>query len=70
MGQAFHRTWAWLIAGRNTVAVLLALALVLRAVAILAAVEPTSDAAWYFSRAAMLAQGRGYLGDHGAPTAY
>jgi len=70
MGQAFHRTWAWLIAGRNTVVVLLALALVLRALAILGAVEPTSDAAWYFSRAAMLAQGRGYLGDHGAPTAY
>jgi hypothetical protein len=42
----------------------------LRLIAILAWVEPSSDAAWYFSRAAMLADGRGYLGDHGAPTAY
>jgi 4-amino-4-deoxy-L-arabinose transferase-like glycosyltransferase len=67
MGQ---RAWVWLAQGRRTVAVLFALALALRALAILAAVEPTSDAAWYFSRAAMLADGRGYLGDHGAPTAY
>ncbi len=70
MGQTLHRAWAWLAEGRRTVIVLFAVALGLRALAILAAVEPTSDAAWYFSRAAMLAQGRGYLGDHGAPTAY
>ncbi|NKJ42714.1 4-amino-4-deoxy-L-arabinose transferase-like glycosyltransferase [Novosphingobium sp. SG720] len=68
--MGFHRAWAWLAEGRRTVIVLFAVALGLRALAILAAVEPSSDAAWYFSRAAMLADGRGYLGDHGAPTAY
>lgn len=68
--MGFHRAWAWLAEGRRTVIVLFALAIGLRALAILAAVEPSSDAAWYFSRAAMLADGRGYLGDHGAPTAY
>ncbi|MFC3670914.1 glycosyltransferase family 39 protein [Novosphingobium pokkalii] len=70
MRQMGQRAWVWLVQGHRTVAMLFALALALRALAILAAVEPTSDAAWYFSRAAMLADGRGYLGDHGAPTAY
>ncbi|WP_043609477.1 glycosyltransferase family 39 protein [Novosphingobium sp. B-7] len=70
MGQTLHRAWAWLAEGRRTVIVLFALALGLRALAILAAVEPTSDAAWYFSRADLLARGCGYLGDFSAPTAY
>jgi 4-amino-4-deoxy-L-arabinose transferase-like glycosyltransferase len=34
------------------------------------AVTPTSDADWYYSRAAILAQGLGYLGSHGQPTAF
>ncbi|KAJ8137867.1 hypothetical protein OY671_008919, partial [Metschnikowia pulcherrima] len=41
-----------------------------RASRIRSAVEPTSDAAWYYSRADMSAHGLGYLGDHGEPTAY
>jgi 4-amino-4-deoxy-L-arabinose transferase-like glycosyltransferase len=55
---------------RAALVLLLALFLVPRALLILLAVEPTSDAAWYYSRADMLAHGLGYLGDHGEPTAY
>jgi len=55
---------------RAALVLLLALFLVPRALLILLAVEPTSDAAWYYSRADMLARGLGYLGDHGEPTAY
>jgi len=68
--QALSRSLAWFATDRRAPWLVLGVALVLRAVAILAMVEPSSDAAWYFSRAAMLADGRGYLGDHGAPTAY
>jgi 4-amino-4-deoxy-L-arabinose transferase-like glycosyltransferase len=60
----------WFGENRQVVPVLFTLFLALRAAAILLDVTPSSDAAWYFSRAAMLAQGRGYLGDHGQATAY
>lgn len=70
MPHSLARSLAWLATSRRAPWVVIGLALALRGLAILAAVEPSSDAAWYFSRAAMLADGRGYLGDHGAPTAY
>jgi 4-amino-4-deoxy-L-arabinose transferase-like glycosyltransferase len=55
---------------RNALPVLFALYLVPRAVIIACAVTPSSDADWYYSRAAMLAHGWGYLGNHGQPTAF
>jgi 4-amino-4-deoxy-L-arabinose transferase-like glycosyltransferase len=61
---------AGLLLHRNAVPVLFALALGLRALVIGCAVVPTSDADWYYSRAAMLAHGLGYLGNHGQPTAF
>lgn len=57
-------------ASRIALVWIFALYIGLRAGAILMDVTPSSDAAWYFSRAQMLADGRGYLGDHGQPTAY
>lgn len=47
-----------------------ALLLALRVLAIACDVTPSSDADWYFARAAMLADGRGYLANNGLPTAY
>jgi hypothetical protein len=60
----------WLATSRGALIALFALFTVLRAAAILMDVAPSSDAAWYYSRADMLARGLGYLGDHGEPTAY
>lgn len=60
----------WFGNSRPALTLLFALFLGLRAAAILMDVTPSSDAAWYFSRAAILAQGQGYLGDHGEATAY
>ena len=50
-------------------AVLWALFLLPRVGVLLVDVVPTSDAAWYFGRAAELAAGLGYL-DKGEPTAF
>lgn len=60
----------WLTNTRAGLAALWALFVLPRAAILLIAPAPTSDAAWYYSRAEMLASGLGYLGDHGAPTAY
>jgi 4-amino-4-deoxy-L-arabinose transferase-like glycosyltransferase len=61
---------AGLLLCRNAVPVLFALGLGLRALVIGCDVAPSSDADWYYSRAAMLAHGLGYLGNHGQPTAF
>lgn len=50
--------------------VMFAVYLGLRAVVIGAAVAPSSDADWYYSRGAMLAHGLGYLNGRGMPTAF
>lgn len=60
----------WFATSRHAVIALFGLFVALRALAILCEVTPSSDAAWYFSRADMLARGLGYQGDHGEPTAY
>jgi 4-amino-4-deoxy-L-arabinose transferase-like glycosyltransferase len=59
-----------LLLHRHALPVLFALVLVPRAVMIAAAVTPTSDADWYYSRATMLARGLGYPGGAGQPTAF
>lgn len=60
----------WLATSPRAVPVLLALFAGLRLLAIGCAVTPSSDADWYFTRAAMLADGRGYLANNGHATAY
>lgn len=60
----------WFGTKQSALAWLWALFIVPRLALVLLDVEPTSDAAWYYSRAEKLAAGLGYLGDHGAPTAY
>lgn len=70
MTKRLNQFSRWLGESRQALPILFALYVVLRAGAILMDVTPSSDAAWYFSRAVMLAQGRGYLGDHGQATAY
>ncbi len=60
----------WFGTKRGALAWLWGLFIVPRLALVLLGVEPTSDAAWYYSRAEKLAAGLGYLGDHGAPTAY
>ena len=66
----FLSAHGWFATSRGALIALFALFTLLRAAAILLDVAPSSDAAWYYSRADMLAQGLGYLGDHGEPTAY
>ena len=70
MQQRLFQAWSWFATQRTALVGLFALFVGLRALAILLHVEPGSDAAWYYSRADMLARGLGYLGDDGAPTAY
>ena len=70
MKARFLSAQSWFAASRSALVALFALFTLLRAAAILLDVAPSSDAAWYYSRADMLAQGLGYLGDHGEPTAY
>lgn len=68
-----HRITAaqgWFATSRGALIALFALFAALRAAAILLDVTPTSDADWYYTRAAMLAEGLGYLGNNGLPTAY
>ena len=70
MKARFLTAQGWFATSRGALITLFALFTLLRAAAILLDVAPSSDAAWYYSRADMLAQGLGYLGDHGEPTAY
>jgi len=70
MKERLHSAQAWFATSRGALIALFALFIGLRALAILLDVTPSSDAAWYFSRADMLANGLGYQGDHGEPTAY
>ena len=70
MKARFLAAQGWFAASRGALVALFALFTLLRAAAILMDVAPSSDAAWYYSRADMLARGLGYLGDHGEPTAY
>ena len=65
-----HKAVNWFGTKASALAWLWALFIVPRLALVLQGVEPTSDAAWYYSRAEKLAAGLGYLGDHGAPTAY
>ncbi|WP_408590071.1 ArnT family glycosyltransferase [Novosphingobium sp.] len=60
----------WLIGSRRAVLALFGLFVALRVLAICGWVSPSSDADWYFARAAMLARGQGYLSNAGLPTAY
>jgi 4-amino-4-deoxy-L-arabinose transferase-like glycosyltransferase len=70
MNIRFLSAQGWFATSRGALIALFALFTALRAGAILLGVQPSSDAAWYYSRADMLARGLGYLGDHGEPTAY
>ena len=58
-----------LLSGKYAVPALLVLYLIPRALVLLVAVEPTSDAAWYFNRAVVWATGGGYS-EGGLPTAF
>lgn len=70
MKNRLNSAQAWFATSRGALFALFALFIGLRALAILLDVTPSSDAAWYYSRADMLANGLGYQGDHGEPTAY
>lgn len=70
MIDRLSRSLAWVATSRNALLALFGVFIALRLLAIACMVEPSSDAAWYFSRADMLARGLGYQGDHGEPTAY
>jgi len=70
MNIRFLSAQGWFATSRGALIALFALFTALRAGAILLGVQPSSDAAWYYSRADMLARSLGYLGDHGEPTAY
>ena len=69
-GMAMHRLAAWLESSRAALLLIWACFVIPRLLVLLIDVGPTSDAEWYFSRAVMLADGRGYLGDDGAATAF
>lgn len=70
MKARFLAAQGWFAASRGALVALFALFIALRAAAILLDVNPTSDADWYYKRAADLAAGRGYVSINGAPTAY
>ncbi len=70
MKDRFPAAQGWFATSRDALYVLFAVFAALRAAAILLDVTPTSDADWYYTRAAMLAQGLGYIGNNGLPTAY
>jgi 4-amino-4-deoxy-L-arabinose transferase-like glycosyltransferase len=55
---------------RHALAAIMALYLALRALVVVCAVVPSSDAEWYYGHGAMLAHGLGYLNGRGAPTAF
>ncbi|QSR16962.1 glycosyl transferase [Novosphingobium sp. KA1] len=60
----------WFATERSVLLAIWALYFALRVAVLFIDLVPTSDAEWYFSRAASLAAGRGYLGNDGAPTAF
>ncbi|MFC6620670.1 glycosyltransferase family 39 protein [Novosphingobium panipatense] len=60
----------WFASDRRVLAGIWAIYLALRAAVLLIDVQPTSDAEWYYLRAASLAAGQGYLDNAGAPTAF
>lgn len=60
----------WFATDKSVLLGIWALYFALRAVVLLIDVAPTSDAEWYFTRAASLAAGQGYLDDAGNPTAF
>ncbi|PNU03846.1 glycosyltransferase family 39 protein [Novosphingobium guangzhouense] len=60
----------WFATDRSVLLGIWALYFALRAAVLLIDVAPTSDAEWYYTRAASLAVGRGYLDNAGAPTAF
>jgi hypothetical protein len=70
MKARFLAAQGWFTTSRGALIALFSLFAALRAAAILLDVVPSSDADWYYLRAAMLAEGLGYIGNHGLPTAY
>ena len=60
----------WFATDRSVLLGIWALYFALRAAVLLIDVAPTSDAEWYYIRAASLATGKGYLDNAGAPTAF
>lgn len=60
----------WLASSRSAIAAIWLVYVGLRLAILWVEVAPTSDALWYYDRAVMLADGRGYLGDYGQPTAF
>lgn len=60
----------WFESSLAALVLIWALYLGLRLAVLAIAVEPTSDAEWYFTRAASLAAGHGYLDNAGNPTAF
>ena len=68
-GQRVSTAYAWFANTRGALILLWALYLVPRVLVLFIPVEPTSDASWYFAKAADLANGLGYI-DGGAPTAF
>ncbi|MFM5908670.1 MAG: glycosyltransferase family 39 protein [Novosphingobium sp.] len=60
----------WFSTRRSALLIVWALFILPRALMLLPDVVPTSDADWYFTRAALLSQDKGYLSSEGAPTAY
>jgi hypothetical protein len=60
----------WFATDKSVLLGIWALYFALRAAVLLINVAPTSDAEWYFARAASLAAGQGYLDNAGHPTAF
>ncbi len=61
---------SWFAESRAALGLVWLVWLLPRAAILLISVTPTSDADWYFSRAASLADGLGYLSKAGTPTAF
>ena len=70
MGAKLDRLSHWLATSRRALFALWALYLIPRGLLILLDVQPWSDAAYYFDRAAELAAGQGYHNHLGQPTAF
>jgi 4-amino-4-deoxy-L-arabinose transferase-like glycosyltransferase len=66
---ALARRLEWFGSDRSVLLAIWALYFALRALILLIDVAPTSDAAWYDSRAISLAAGKGYLDNAGQPSA-
>ena len=60
----------WFATERSVLLAIWALYFALRVAVLFIDVSPTSDAEWYFLRAADIAAGKGYLNDAGAATAF